>query len=62
MPFLAALTVLFIGLKLTDHIEWSWWWVTGPIWIPVAILALIVFPIAGILDYNTKKMKLTKYK
>lgn len=26
------LTVLFIGLKLTGVIDWSWWWVTAPIW------------------------------
>jgi len=40
----SLLTVLFIGLKLTGHIDWSWWWVLSPIWITTAIivLALIV--------------------
>lgn len=33
-----ALGVLFVALKLTKHIEWSWWWVTAPFWIPAAIL------------------------
>lgn len=40
------LTVLFVGLKLTDHIDWSWVWVLSPLWIPMAIwlgLATIVF-------------------
>lgn len=32
------LTVLFIALKLTGYIAWSWWWVLAPIWIPWAII------------------------
>lgn len=31
--FPKMLTVLFIGLKLTSHIDWSWIWVTSPLWI-----------------------------
>lgn len=39
------LTVLFVGLKLTDNIDWSWWWVFSPLWISflVSIVILIVF-------------------
>jgi len=33
-----ALFLLFLGLKLTGHIDWSWWWVTSPLWIPFAII------------------------
>lgn len=40
--FLEALTVLFIGLKLTGFIAWSWWLVFAPMWIPVAAILLIV--------------------
>lgn len=36
--FCGLLTVAFIVLKLTDHIDWSWWWVLAPIWIPIALL------------------------
>jgi len=36
------LGILFVGLKLTGYIGWSWWWVTCPFWGPVAIF-LIVF-------------------
>lgn len=40
-PFLLGL--LFIGLKLTGYIDWSWWWVLAPFWaVPLACL-LIVF-------------------
>ena len=31
--FVGLLTVLFIGLKLTGYIDWSWWWVLSPMWI-----------------------------
>jgi hypothetical protein len=31
--FLPLLAVLFIGLKLTNHIQWSWLWVLSPLWI-----------------------------
>lgn len=36
------LTVLFVGLKLTGHIDWSWWWVLAPLWGPAA-LGIAVF-------------------
>ena len=31
------LFVVFLVLKLTDAIDWSWWWVTAPLWIPIAL-------------------------
>lgn len=34
------LLVLFIGLKLGGVINWSWWWVLSPLWIPLAILGV----------------------
>lgn len=36
--FAGMLTILFIGLKLTNYIDWSWWWVLSPLWIPFAII------------------------
>lgn len=39
MSFLSVLTVLFVGLKLTSVIDWSWWFVLMPLWaLPVVIL------------------------
>lgn len=35
------LFVVFLVMKLTGYITWSWWWVTAPLWIPFAIV--IVF-------------------
>lgn len=40
--FLGLLTLLFIGLKLTGYIAWSWIWVLSPIWIPISIALLIL--------------------
>ena len=41
--FVGLLTILFIGLKLTGHVNWSWLWVLSPIWISIVfIIALIV--------------------
>ena len=40
--FTGLLTVLFIGLKLTGHITWSWWWVLSPLWISVLLALLLI--------------------
>lgn len=37
-----VLFVVFLVLKLCNQIDWSWWWVTAPLWIPVGFVALIV--------------------
>lgn len=34
--FIGLLQILFIGLKLGNVINWSWFWVLSPIWLPVA--------------------------
>lgn len=31
--FVGLLTIVFITLKLTGYIDWSWWWVASPVWI-----------------------------
>jgi hypothetical protein len=40
------LTLLFIGLKLTHQIDWSWWWVLSPLWLGVAFILLILVIVA----------------
>jgi len=48
--FTGALTILFIGLKLTHVISWPWLWVLSPIWISflIGIAFLILLLIAAI--------------
>lgn len=36
------LTIVFIVLKLTGNIDWSWWWVLSPIWIMVLIALVVI--------------------
>jgi hypothetical protein len=59
--FLGALVLIFITLKLIGIVKWSWWWVLGPIWIPLAIIlaavviwALIIFMRSFIKTLRTK--------
>ncbi len=40
--FLSLLALLFIGLKLTGHIEWSWVWVLSPLWFKVVFALVMV--------------------
>ncbi|WLI36338.1 hypothetical protein [Pseudomonas sp. FP818] len=45
---LGLLGVLFVGLKLTGYIDWSWWYVTMPFWGGLAVaLAVIVLILIG---------------
>ena len=44
--FPGLLAILFITLKLTGYIAWSWLWVLAPIWIPFVIVVFILI-IAG---------------
>lgn len=46
--FVGLLAIVFITLKLTGHISWSWVWVLAPIWISAAI-SLLVLAILGII-------------
>lgn len=46
ISFTGLLTILFIGLKLTGFINWSWVWVLSPIWIQLILvlaICIIVF-------------------
>lgn len=45
-PLPGALFVLLVGLKLSNIIDWSWWWVCAPLIAPTVFL-IIVFAIYG---------------
>ncbi len=40
--FLTLLGILFIALKLTGYISWSWVWVLAPIWGVFALVFLFI--------------------
>ena len=41
--FSGALFIVFLVLKLTKVIDWSWWWITAPLWGSLALVLLILF-------------------
>ena len=41
--FVGLLTIIFIVLKLTKVITWSWWWVLSPIWITWGLVIVMLF-------------------
>ena len=51
------LLVLFIGLKLSHVINWSWLWTLSPYWIPclISIIVFIVFLIITLRQYRKDK-------
>ena len=36
------LFLIFMTLKLTGNITWSWWWVASPLWIPVLLVMSVI--------------------
>lgn len=40
--FVGLLTIVFITLKLTGYITWSWVWVLSPLWISLLLAASII--------------------
>lgn len=34
--FFGLLFLIFLTLKLCNVIDWSWWWVSAPMWMPLA--------------------------
>ena len=49
--FCGLLAIVFIALKLTGYIAWSWLWVLSPIWIPPAVviaIAVLLIIIGGL--------------
>lgn len=37
LGLVGALACVFITLKLCGQVDWSWWWVLAPLWMPAAL-------------------------
>ena len=62
--FGSALLLTFIILKLVGVIDWSWWWVLSPIWIPVVLLlavSILLFVVYRIIKYFRLKNGLKNF-
>ena len=53
MTITALVFVLFLALKLTGVIAWSWWWVTAPLWGG----ALLYFIFVGVILFARHVLK-----
>ena len=51
--FWGLLEIVFITLKLIGIINWSWFWVLSPIWIPFAIwfVLVVVILVCAVISY-----------
>lgn len=47
--------VVFLILKLTDLVKWSWWWITSPLWIVVALVVALAITSFCVLAFRVKK-------
>lgn len=57
------LFITFLVLKLTHVIDWSWWWVTAPLWgglalaLALGLIALVIALVATLVGDGKKKKK-----
>jgi hypothetical protein len=49
-----VLFIVFLILKLTNNIDWSWWWVTSPLWIGLAIVIAVLL-IVGLITFISER-------
>lgn len=57
ISFGSLLTLVFIVLKLTNVIDWSWWWVLSPLWIGLSITLVILVIVVILERRKTKQIK-----
>jgi hypothetical protein len=58
MSFMPLLALLFIGLKLANIIDWSWWFVLSPLYVP----AIIVVALWCMAHFAGAKLRIRKVK
>lgn len=45
---LTAVLIVFVVLKLTGEVDWSWWLVLAPLWIPLAFVFVLFLIFASV--------------
>ena len=51
----SVLFIVFLILKLTGNINWSWWWVTSPLWIPLTLGVVMVGIMGFVITWINRK-------
>jgi len=54
--FTGLLFIVFLVLKLTEVIDWSWWWITAPLWGGIALF-VVMFPFIAWYVVNKEKRR-----
>ena len=56
--------IVFMILKLTNVIDWSWWWVTSPLWISfgLGLVTLLLYTIVLLCMYDARKRKIKRMR
>ena len=52
LGFLNILALIFITLKLTKVIDWSWWWVLSPLIAEAGIVVVVIVIIGAVLAFK----------
>jgi hypothetical protein len=68
IPLVGVLNVVvflaFFFAKIYDKIDWNWWWVFSPLWIPIAFILCVIMPIGmiWIISFIVNLINRTKWK
>jgi hypothetical protein len=55
--FTSMILTLFIGLKLCEVINWSWFWVLSPVTVPLCLFSFILLLKLIVFLYDLRKRK-----
>jgi hypothetical protein len=55
ISFTGVLFLIFLVLRLTGAIAWSWWWVTAPLWMPITLLIIGVIVASIVIIIKAKR-------
>lgn len=51
---------VLLALKLTGAVSWSWWWITLPVWLPLAVAAMILLMLVAAVWWSRKYVRTDK--
>jgi hypothetical protein len=56
-PLCILTTIVFVVLRLTDHIGWPWVWVLSPLWIGVGLICVVIACVIGFVASAPSKLR-----
>lgn len=55
MGFMTGLQLVFVTLKLTHYVSWSWLWILSPTWVPFGLM--LVFALLALIEKRAQKRR-----